>query len=71
MNDEPSVYKFVQQISFSGQRYQVSLLWMENNPLLPDNLELSHQLLDSLLKQNPLLLAEYDSVIGDQLSQWI
>ena len=33
MKDEPSVYdRFVQQISFDGQRYQVSLLWKENTP---------------------------------------
>ena len=63
MKDEPSVYdKFVQKISFDGQRYQVSLPWKENTPPLPDNLELCHRQLDSLLgrlKQNPQLLAEY------------
>ena len=70
--DEPSVYdKFVQQISFNGQRYQVSLPWRENTP---DNLELCHRRLDSLLqrlKQNPQLLTEYDSVIRGQLSRGI
>ena len=73
MKDEPSVYdKFVQQISFNGQRYQVSLPWKENTPPLPDNLELCHRQLDSLLrrlKQNPQLLAEYDSIIRDQLNR--
>ena len=72
MKDEPSVYdKFVQQISFDGQRYQVSLPWKENTPPLQDNLELCHRRLDSLLrrlKQNPQLLAEYDSIVRDQLS---
>ena len=73
MKDEPSVYdKFVQQISFDGQRYQVSLPWKENTPPLPDNLELCHRQLDSLLrrlKQNPQLLAECDSIIRDQLNR--
>ena len=75
MKDEPSVYdKFVQQISFDGQRYQVGLPWKENTPPLPDNFELCRRRLDSLLKrlkQNPTLLAEYDSVIRDQLRRGI
>ena len=75
MKDEPSVYgKFVQQISFDGQRHQVSLPWKENTSPLPDNFELCHRRLDSLLrrlKQNPPLLAEYNSVIRDQLSRGI
>ena len=73
--DEPSVYdKFVQQISFDGERYQVSLPWRENTPPLPDTFELCRRRLDSLLrrlKQNPPLLAEYNSVIRDQLRQGI
>lgn len=75
MKDEPSIYdKFVQQISFDGRRYQVSLPWRENHSPLPDNLELCHRRLDNLLrrlKQNPPLLAEYDSVIRDQLSRGV
>ena len=52
MTDEPSVYdKFVHQISFDSQRYQVSLPWKENTPPLPDNLELCHRQLDSLLRR--------------------
>ena len=44
IKNEPSVYdKFVQQILFDGQRYQVSLPWKENTPPLPDNLELCHR----------------------------
>ena len=75
MKDEPSVYdKFVQQISFDGQRYQVSLPWKEDIPPLPDNLELCKGRLNSLLrrlKQNTSLLAEYDTVIKDQLNRGI
>ena len=52
----------------------MSLPWKENAPPLPDNFELCRRRLDSLLrrlKQNPPLLAEYDSVIRDQLSRGI
>ena len=39
MKDESSVYdKFVQQISFKGQRHQVSLLRKDNHSPLSDNL---------------------------------
>ena len=75
VKDEPSIYdKFVQQISFNVQRYQVSLPWKENTPPLPDNLELCRRPLDSLLrkvKQKPQLLAEYNSINRDQLSHGI
>ena len=75
MRDEPSVYeKFVQQISFDGQRYQVSLPWKDYHPPLPDNLELCRRRLSGLLrrlKQNPQLLSEYDSVIKDQMNKGI
>ena len=75
MKDESSVYtKFLQKISFDGQRYQVSLPWRENHPPLPDNRELSQQRLLSLLRrlyQNPKLLIEYDLIIKDQLNRGI
>ena len=75
MKDESSVYeKFIQQVSFNGQRYQVKLPWKENHPPLPDNFELCRRRLISLLKrlkQNPQLLVEYDSVIKDQLDREI
>ena len=75
MKDESSVYeKFVQQISFNGQRYQVSLPWKESHPPLPSNLGLCRKRLAGLLRklrQTPQLLAEYDSVIKDQISKGI
>ena len=52
----------------------MSLPWKENTPPLPDNFELCCRQLDSLirrLKQNSPFLAEYNSVIRDQLSRWI
>ena len=71
--DETSVYdKFVQQIRFDGQRYEVSLPWKEHHPPLPDHLDLCHKRLTGLikrLKQNPQLLEEYNAIIQDQLNQ--
>ena len=73
--DETSVYdKFVQQIRFDGQRYEVSLPWKEHHPPLPDHLDLCHKRLTGLikrLKQNPQLLEEYNAIIQDQLNQGI
>ena len=71
--DEASVYdKFVQQIRFDGNRYEVSLPWKEHHPPLPDHLDLCHKRLNSLLKrlrQTPQLLTEYDAIIRDQLDK--
>ena len=73
--EEMSVYdKFVQQISFDGQRYEVGLPWKENHPHLPEHFELCSKRLTGLmrrLKQNPQLLLDYDSVIQDQLRRGI
>ena len=75
LNDEASVYeKFIQQISFEGQRYQVSLQLRECHPPLLDNLDQCRGWLFSLLKrlkQNRKLLADYDSVIKDQINRGI
>ena len=49
-SEELSVYKrFVQQISFNGQRYKVSLPWKPNHPPLPDHYELCRKRLFGLL----------------------
>ncbi len=73
--NESSVYeKFTQEISFDGQRYQVSLPWKETHSPLPDNLELSHRRLLSFLKrlrQDPKLLSDYDTIIKDQMDRGI
>ena len=75
MNNESSVYeKFVQEIRFDGQRYEVSLPWKEHHPPLQDHLELCRGRLTSLLRrlrQTPELLLEYNSIIQDQLSKGI
>ena len=75
VKEEPSVYEiFVQQISLDGERYQVSLPWRDNHPMLPDNYQLCHKRLINLirrLKQNLVLLVEYDRVIQDQIKKGI
>ena len=64
--------QFLQQISFDGQRYKVSLPWKEYHPPLPDHYDLCRKRLESLmrrLRQNPQLLKEYDRIIYDQLEK--
>lgn len=72
MANEASVY--MKEISFDGRQYQVRLPWKENHTPLPDNYDLSHRPLLSLLKwlrRDPRLLTEYNSVIKDKLDRGI
>ena len=70
MDGESSVYDhFENKIKFSDGRYEVSLPWKSERPILPDNYAISRKRLRSLygkLKENSTLLAEYDSIIRDQ-----
>ena len=62
--------KFVQQINYDGQRYEVSLPWKEHHPPLPDHYDLCCKRLTNLLKrlrQTPSLLTDYNTVIKDQM----
>ena len=62
------------QISFDGQKYEVSLPWRESHPILQENYETSEKRLSSLLtrlKKEPGILREYDSVIKEQLEKGI
>lgn len=74
-DDESPVHdKFVQSISFNGERYTVSLPWREGHPSLPDHFELCYKRLLGLfkrLKQDPQLLRNYHSVIKDQISNGV
>ena len=61
-------------ITFSGERYQVSLPWKPDHPPLLDNYELLLKRLHSLLKHlrhSLKLLAEKDLIIKDQLHRGI
>ena len=73
VKQESSVYeKFIQKITFNGHNYEVSLPWKECHPPLPHHYELCYGRLLSLLRrlrQTPQLLAEYDSIIQDQLAK--
>ena len=54
--------------------YETGLLWKGNHPPLANNKEGSIKRLESLVKKlvkQPDMLAEYDSIIKDQLSQGI
>ena len=61
--------EFKENVVHNGERYQVSLPFMEGHPLLPDNFLLSKQRLKSLLnhlKSKPEILAEYDQILCEQ-----
>ena len=74
-DSELSVFeKFKQNIVFNGSRYEVSLPWKDQHPLLPDNYQLSLKRLRGLLhrlRQNPSVLQEYDRIIQNQLNKGI
>ena len=73
--EETSVYeKFVQQIKYNGQRYEVNLPWKDHHPPLPDHYDLCHKRLTNLLRrlrQTPQLLYDYNAIIQDQVSEGI
>ena len=75
MEGETSMYeKFVQRIKFDGHRYAVSLPWKDHHPPLLDHFQLCLKRLIGLLRrlrQDPPLLAEYNSIIQDQLNMGI
>ena len=50
-NEPPLYEKFMQQISFNGERYSVALPWWEDHPPLPDHFELCYRQLHGLLKR--------------------
>ena len=45
--ETPVYEKFLQQIRFDGDRYEVTLPWKEHYLPLPDHCELCHKRLDS------------------------
>ena len=66
--------RFMQEISFNNNRYEVSLPWREGHLKLPDNYEICLRRLTGLMKrlrQNPDLLQAYDDIIQEQLKAGI
>ena len=61
-------------ITFNGQRYELSLPWKAEISDLNDDYDLAFHRLKSLhfrLKQNPELLSEYDNIVKDQLANGV
>lgn len=70
--ESPIYEKFLQQIRFDGQRYEVSLPWKEPHLPLPDHYDLCCKRLGGLLmrlRRDPQLLKEYNQIICDQLEK--
>ena len=70
--DQNVLTEFEKNIQFKDGRYEVSLPWKENHPLLPTNYHLSLNRLRGLLHrlhQPPTVLQQYDSVIKDQINK--
>ncbi|XP_028416184.1 uncharacterized protein LOC114539807 [Dendronephthya gigantea] len=73
-NEPTTESKFMEDISFNGNQYEVKLPFREEHPLLPDNHVGSVKRLNSLLtrlKANPNLLQEYDNIIKDQIKSGV
>ena len=65
---------FASSVKFENGRYKVALPWREFHDPLPDNLQLSANRLQGLLrrlKQEPAILQEYDRILQDQLNKGI
>ena len=73
--EEKTLYDdFTSNVAFQDGRYKVSLPWKEFHDPLPDNYQLSLKRLRGLLcrlKQDPIILKEYDRTIKDQLDKGI
>ena len=76
INDYEStvIRRFEDSIIFRDGRYQVTLPWKDPETVLPDNYQLSHKRLLSLiarLKRDPSTLQMYDAVIKEQWEKGI
>ena len=66
--------KFLEGLTFNGERYEVRLTWKSSHPIFPDNYKLSLSRLGGTLRrlrQQPEILCEYDNVIKDQMQRGI
>ena len=72
--DQQSGDKFLDHITFTGERYEVNLPWKEGNLNFSDDYLLSLNRLRSLhrrLLKEPQILKEYDRILQEQLSKGI
>ncbi len=66
--------KFFEKIRFNGERYEAKLPFKEHHLTIPDNHTVSVKRFERLvhrLQEQPTLLAEYDSVIQDQIKKGV
>ena len=71
---ETVVESFTKNISFSDEKYSVSLPFRENSPVLPDNYVNTVRRLDSTVKRlrkEPKVLKECDSIVKEQLEKGV
>ena len=73
-DDDQAIQNFHDSVGKTNGRYEVTWLWREANPHLPNNYQLALNRANSLLKRiqgKPELLQKYDSIIKDQLKKEI
>ena len=73
-DNDVALKKFSETLKYDQRRYTVSWPWKEDCPDLPENRALALGNLRSLvsqMKNNPVLIQEYDEIIEDQLYKGI
>ena len=68
-NEQSVGEEFLKKLKFNGDRYEVSLPFKPNHPILEDNYRLSINRLGNLLrklKKQPELIEQYDNIIKEQ-----
>ena len=71
---DPLLEEFNNNICFKEGRYEVTLPWRESHSPLPTNYQLAAKRLEGLhrrLRQDPVVLHEYDKIIRDQVEKGI
>ena len=70
--DETSVYdKFIEEVKFDGKKYEATLPFKEDHPVLPDNYFACQKRLGSLLRRlqaKPDVLREHKGILEEQIS---
>ncbi|KAL9975369.1 hypothetical protein ACROYT_G012524 [Oculina patagonica] len=72
--EEEFLGDYLTKVKFNGVRYEVSLPFKEEHPVIPDNYLLAQNCIASSLKRlkaKPDILQQYDTVIKEQLSSGV